>query len=280
MEESIKQKKDKAVWNFIFNTIKFIVLFPYRIVKAFVLTVINLRKITKEKDSLQKETKNESINPSQTKEQDYEELRVLFGNKNDYNAWSKKVAESDSVIGIILGARGSGKSAIGIRIVENMHARYNKKCFAIGFNKEEMPRWIGVVEKIEDIKNDSFVLIDEGGILFNSRNSMSDANKMLSELLLIARHKNLSILFISQNSSNLEINILRQADFLILKPSSLLQSSFERKIIQKLYENTEEGFKKYSKDRGTAYIYSDEFRGFVSNTLPSFWNTRISKSFR
>ena len=109
---------------------------------------------------------------------------------------------------------------------------------------------------------------------------MSNANKLLSGLILISRHKNLNILFISQNSSNLDVNILRQADFLVLKPSSLLQKDFERKIIQKLYEKTEDDFEKFKENKGITYIYSSNFTGFVSNLLPSFWGAEISKSFK
>ena len=109
---------------------------------------------------------------------------------------------------------------------------------------------------------------------------MSAANQFLSDLILIARHKNLTILFISQNSSNLEVNILRQADFLVLKPSSLLQKEFERKIIQKMYEDTSAKFEKHKKVKGLTYIFSGDFKGFVANPLPSFWGQSISKSFR
>ena len=198
----------------------------------------------------------------------------------EYGKWFKKIGESDSQIGIILGARGSGKTAIGVKFLENIYSKYKKKCFAWGFSAKEFPSWINVISDINQLENDSIVLIDEGGILFNSRSSMSNANKILSELIMIARHKNLSVLFISQNSSNLEVNILRQADFLVLKPSSLLQKEFERSIIQKIYTNTEEKFKEYSENLGLAYIYSGTFKGFVSNPLPSFWKENISKSFK
>ena len=108
---------------------------------------------------------------------------------------------------------------------------------------------------------------------------MSNANKLLSGLMMVARHKNISIIFISQNSSNLEVNILRQADFLALKPSSLLQKDFERKIVQKIYESVDKYFKRFKEDRGLVYIYSGKFRGFVSNPLPSFWGEGVSKGF-
>ncbi|MBU2576480.1 MAG: hypothetical protein KKF50_02050 [Nanoarchaeota archaeon] len=210
----------------------------------------------------------------------HEELKILYVIEGDYSDWIDHVSRSDSQIGLILGARGSGKTAFGIKFLENFHAKHNKTCFAIGFQKEEMPSWINAVSNINEIKNNSIVLIDEGGILFNSRSSMSNANKLLSELLMIARHKNISILFISQNSSNLEINILRQADFLVLKPSSLLQKEFERKVIQKIYESTKEHFEKFKEHKGLTHIYSNKFRGFVNNPLPSFWKEGISKSFK
>lgn len=209
----------------------------------------------------------------------YESFEVIKEDLGNYLNWEKNVHSSDSQIGIILGARGSGKSAFGIKFLENIRAKKNKKCYAMGFKETEMPEWIKVVESVENLDNDAFVLIDEGGILFSSRNSMSNSNKLLSELILIARHKNLSILFISQNSSNLDVNILRQADFLILKPSSLLQKDFERKIIQKIYEKTREDFQNFKEIGGLTYIYSEDFTGFISNPLPSFWGSNISKSF-
>lgn len=210
----------------------------------------------------------------------YSELKIIESVKGSYGKWEKMVFDSDSKIGIIIGARGSGKTAFGVKVLENVYAKTKKKCYAIGFHQNDFPSWISVVEDVSQIKNDSFILIDEGGIFFSSRRSMSEANKFLSDLMLIARHKNLSVLFISQNSSNLDINILRQADYLVLKPSSLLQEEFERKIIQKIYEETEKDFEKFKDEKGLTYIYSSDFKGFVSNPLPSFWAKGISKSFR
>lgn len=208
---------------------------------------------------------------------DFKMLKVFDG---DFAQLEEELLKEESKIGIILGARGSGKTAFGLKLLENIYATDKSRCYALGFKKSEMPAWIEVVEDISEIKNDATVLIDEGGILFSSRESMSKPNKLLSDLILISRHKNLNILFITQNSSNLDVNIIRQADFLALKPTSLLQKDFERKKIKDIYEEVAREFEKFKDDRGATYIYSEEFRGFVSNPLPSFWNTRISKSFR
>ncbi|MDP3742361.1 MAG: zonular occludens toxin domain-containing protein, partial [Candidatus Micrarchaeota archaeon] len=185
---------------------------------------------------------------------------------------------SKSAVGIILGARGSGKSVLGMRLLENAKAK-GRKVQALGFASSSLPSWIECIDSIEKAKNNSFLLVDEGGITFSSRSSMGDANKLLSQLLFISRHKDLSVLFISQNSANIDVNAIRQADYLLLKKSSLLQLDFERKKIKEIYEQSSAGFAKYSAIDGVTFVYSDEFRGFIANGLPSFWSEGISKSF-
>ena len=267
-----KQKKKKSkIPGYLGKGILLLIKSPYYLGKGIYLLGKETNKKIKEKN-IQK--KREEILPK------YDKFEVLLKEHGDYENWEDKISKADSQIGIILGARGSGKTAFGIKLLENLYSKHKRKSYAIGFKEDEMPSWITAIENIEQLGNDSFVLIDEGGILFSSRESMSNANKFLSKLILIARHKNLSIIFISQNSSNIEVNVLRQADFLVLKPSSLLQRNFERKIIQKIYGEAEEHFQKFKDKPGLTHIYSDEFKGFVVNPLPSFWKTSISKSFR
>ena len=266
-----RTKKQSKFWRYFGKGLLFMIKIPYYIIKGIIKIIIKISKKSHEEKIKQK---RESIKAK------YVPFNIIETMEGDYKKWFHKTIESDSQIGIILGARGSGKTALGIKFLENIYYKSKEKCFAIGFKSESFPSWIKVISDISKLENNSWVLIDEGGILFNSRSAMSNANKMLSQLILIARHKNINILFISQNSSNLEINILRQADFLILKPSSLLQKEFERKIIQKIYLETQNKFEKYNEYKGLTYIYSEKFRGFVSNPLPSFWKESISKSFK
>lgn len=275
-----KKKEDKTL-KYIGQFLWFLIRIPYFILKGLYLLIKWIYQKSKKTRENIKEEKVKKIIKEKREEMVpiYHEFKILKEEKGKFSDWEKKIHDSDSKIGIILGARGSGKSAFGIKFLENIRAKKNKKCYAMGFKESEMPSWIKVVENINELENDAFVLIDEGGILFSSRSSMSNANKMLGDLILISRHKDLKILFISQNSSNLDVNILRQSDFLVLKPSSLLQKDFERKIIQKLYEKTEGDFEKFKDDKGLTHIYSSGFSGFVSNPLPSFWGEKLSKSF-
>jgi len=206
---------------------------------------------------------------------EFDEIESKQGAIDDFN---HTLYEKKSTIGLILGARGTGKSALGLRILENVAARTSKKAYAMGF--KSLPSWISMVSRLEDVSPDSFLIIDESGITFSSRNFMKELNKFLSNLLLVSRHKDLSVLFITQNSSNIEINIIRQIDYLLLKPSSLLQNEFERKKISNIYKENAEDFSKYKNVKGLTYVYSASYAGFISNGLPSFWTENISKSFR
>jgi len=184
-------KKESNFWDGFGKFLLFIIKIPYYSVKGSVDLYEKISKRNKE-DKIKK--KRESI------KEKYSSFKIIETIEGDYKRWFDKITKAESVIGIILGARGSGKSALGIKFLENIYAKNKKKCFAIGFKQEEFPSWINVVSNISEIENNSWVLIDEGGVLFSSRSSMSNANKMLSQLILIARHKSINILFISQNS--------------------------------------------------------------------------------
>ncbi|MBU0459229.1 MAG: hypothetical protein KKH52_04540 [Nanoarchaeota archaeon] len=209
----------------------------------------------------------------------YDQFKELRNKKGKLTTFTNKLHANKSTIGLILGARGTGKSAIGMRLLENFKAKTSKKIYALGFKEESLPAWINVVGKIEEIQNNSVILIDEGGIEFSSRKSMSNANNFLSELLLIARHKDLSVIFITQNSANLEINAIRQADYLVMKPSSLLQKDFERKKIKEIYSKVQSEFDELIGDKGLTYLYANNYLGFISNSLPSFWSEKVSKGY-
>jgi hypothetical protein len=269
-----KKKTEQKKANFfpiLLKILIFLVKIPYYVASGIYSFFVKAKEVT-EKTTIKKKKEKMLAN--------YEQFKLIETKAGDFFKWESKIMAAESKIGIILGARGSGKTAVGIKFLENVYAKTKKRCYAMGFKEEDMPSWIECVEDVSLVKNDAFVLIDEGGVLFSARDAMSKANKILSDLILVARHKNLNILFISQNSSNLDIDILRQADYLILKQNSLLQLDFERKKIKEIYTEIKNEFERHKETPGITYIYSDLFRGFVSNTLPSFWSTNISKSFK
>jgi hypothetical protein len=273
----MKKRTKKKLWKFVKYVAKVIFYYPFKglwwVLKKSVLGVKSQVNKTVEISKKKKIEKNKP--QTQAK---YNKLKELKNKKGNLANFENKLYKNKSTVGLILGARGTGKSAIGMCFLENFKVKTNKNIYALGFKEESLPNWIKVVKDVEEIKNDAVILIDEGGIEFSSRKAMSGANKILSEILLIARHKDLSVIFITQNSANLEINVIRQADYLILKPSSLLQKDFERKKIRDVYTDVEDDFEKID-NPGKTYIYSNNYLGFISNKLPSFWSEKVSKGY-
>ncbi|MBI4017171.1 MAG: hypothetical protein HY363_05775 [Candidatus Aenigmarchaeota archaeon] len=187
---------------------------------------------------------------------------------------------NDSLIISICGRRGSGKSTLGFRLMENINAKTRRPCFVLGVQQDVLPAWIDSVEDLNEIRNGGVVLVDEGAVSFSSRNAMSKKNKALGELLAIARHKDLTLLLVTQNTGMLDKNVLNLCDTILLKEGSLLQSEMERPVMKKLYEKVADHFKKLAPNerKSHAYVFDADFEGLISVQLPSFWNERISKN--
>ncbi|MBI4150760.1 hypothetical protein HY492_01405, partial [Candidatus Woesearchaeota archaeon] len=110
--------------------------------------------------------------------------------KGDFQRFGERLRNASSIV-LIAGRRGSGKSVLGFRVMENIHAKTQRPAYVVGVKQDVLPVWIESVEQIEDVKNGGVVLVDEGAIAFSSRDSMSKKNKALGKLLAIARHKDL-----------------------------------------------------------------------------------------
>jgi len=210
----------------------------------------------------------------------YEEFKLIKEIKGDYKIFEEKISK-ESLILLIFGKRGSGKSGLGFKILENIHSKTKRKCYVLGIDKVLLPKWIKSTEDVESVPNGGVILIDEGAISFGSRDSMSSKNKELSKLMAIARHKNLTLIFVTQNTGLVDRNILALTDALFIKEGSLLQMEMERHEIKKFYEKSNNYLKKIQGSKKKyAYLIDSDFEGVLTSKLPSFWNEKISKNKR
>ncbi|KUO39523.1 MAG: hypothetical protein AVW05_04335 [Hadesarchaea archaeon DG-33] len=194
----------------------------------------------------------------------FEPFEAVEERKGSY-ANFERALQKYGLIMLIVGKRGGGKTALGMQFLAWFKHVARRRCYGIGYAAAKLPRWIHKANYIEDIPNDSVVLVDEAAILFFSREAMTSMNKML---------------IITQSSALIEINVLRLADVLLLKEPSLLQARFERKALQDIFSAADKTFKKIDDCVSHFYVYSDEFEGLVRYNLPYFWNDSISRSFR
>jgi Cdc6-like AAA superfamily ATPase len=211
--------------------------------------------------------------------EEYVPFDVVKTEKGNYEDFYRRLVKGSNII-LITGKRGSGKTALGMKFLELFNKNSRRKVFAMGFGKARLSRGIAKVSKVEEIPNNAVVLIDEGAITLSSRESMKHVNKEISKVMTIARHKNLTLILITQNSAMIDLNVLRLADTIVLKEPSLLQAQFERKAIRNMYEKVMPHFKETERKKPHFYVMDDEFEGLLRFSLPSFWSENISKSFR
>jgi hypothetical protein len=185
---------------------------------------------------------------------------------------------------LILGARGSGKSALGYKILE--YLKHTADPYMVGLPQKArklLPVWIGSVPSIEDIPQNSVVLVDESYTQFHSRTSSSDRARSLSNLINLSRQRGITLGFISQEARQIDKNIASSADIIIFKNPGILQLEFERRELRKIAEDARRMFAAISsKDKiKWAYVYApgSDFVGMLENSLPSFWSTGLSKAY-
>lgn len=212
-------------------------------------------------------------------EEPYVPFEVAKKEKGSYDHLYDKL-KSKSLIMLIIGKRGSGKTSLGMKFLELFHNETRRKCYTLGYESTRLPWWIKKVDLLEKIPNNSTVLFDEGAVLFSSRDSMKNINKELGKIMAIARHKNLTLVLITQNSAMIDLNVLRLADILLFKEPSLLQSKFERKELKEMYEKVKPEFDRLEEKRAYFYVWDDDFQGMLKYSLPSFWSEKISISFK
>jgi len=204
----------------------------------------------------------------------------------------------DPFVVLILGDRGTGKTALGHRYLEKEHEETDRNCYIYGFPKEKeeyLPSWIQPLDYL-DFPQHSTILLHEAHRKFHARRSMSGPNVEVDELVSVSRHRDANIIFETQKAFRLDKNAVASPDAVIFKYPGLLQEKFERRELRKLTEKAKEKLSEYvvEKREGDmiyreyptevkkhAYVYANKFEGElpVEIQLPNHWSEEISKAY-
>jgi len=213
----------------------------------------------------------------------------IIAKKNEGNPkrFREQLLAESSIITVV-GGRRQGKSAMSFRIMEDIYSATSRNCYVLGWPHNKLhilPSWIEPIEELEHAKDGGVVLVDETAIVANARRSQSGGNVKATKLMAIAGHRDLTLIWITQNSALSDINSIRLADVVLIKNPSLMQRDLERKELKNMYDECTEFFKLKNETKGETevkkycYVKSQHFIGFIKTTLPSFWNEDISKSY-
>ena len=184
---------------------------------------------------------------------------------------------------VILGKRGSGKSALGYRLLELF--RHKAATYAVGAPaaaRDLLPGWIGLVSSLDEVPPNAFALIDEAYLKYHARESHADENREMSRLLNLSRQREQTLIFVAQEGRHVDLNIVSASNVIVFKEPGAIQLQFERAEIRHIAEKARAEFDKQSGEKqGQSYVYAPELdhAGMVENGLPTFWTERLSRVF-
>lgn len=209
-------------------------------------------------------------------------LSSLFSEKplERDTAWLTRIVHPSVVL--ILGKRGSGKSALGYRLLELL--RYMANIYVVGVPEQArslLPEWIGIVSSLEDLPNKCIALVDEAYLAYNSRGSMTAKNKAMSQALNLSRQKEQTLIFISQEAGHIDKNIAGSANVFVFKELGMLQLECDRPQLNKIATQAKQALASIqgNKQRWSFASTDSDFQGLMENELPSFWKPRLSRAF-
>jgi hypothetical protein len=184
---------------------------------------------------------------------------------------------------LILGGRGSGKTALGFRFLELF--RYRLSPYVIGLPSQcahLLPDWIGIKERLEGVPSNSISLFDEAYLSNHARDWAKAESRDLCRLLNLSRQQDKTIIFIAQQGRQIDLDIASSANVIVFKNPNILQAEFERPALRRIVADAKLAFETKSGDRNRwSYVYSLDTgsSGLVENNLPTFWNPKMSSMY-
>ena len=203
------------------------------------------------------------------------------------SALSWKTLPSNGLV-IIEGQRGQGKTSLAWYLAETKRVeKRGKRVIAFGMPeqaKKALPKWITHMNTLEEVSNakPSIVVIDEAAFAANARRAMQESNLEWLQLISICRHKDHLLIFVSQHNRQLDVQILADADLVIMKKPSLLHLRFTRPEFKPEIQQAYEEFQTIKGDsRKFAYVvdYHNGNAKMLRCQLPKFWSDKISKAY-
>ena len=182
---------------------------------------------------------------------------------------------------LILGKRGSGKSALGAKIAEYVMAIHKMPTYWVGLPEQAkalLPSWIKIVDSIDKTPVNSLILTDEAALNYLSLLFNAPQSRLMRRLLMLARQRHSSLVFATQSSRDLDAAIVRQSDTIIFKQLGLGQPESERPKVKDKAKQAALAFQEVPKDERIemAFVFDQDFVGMIKSSLPSFWTEGLS----
>jgi len=210
-----------------------------------------------------------------------------FSKTNDakFNTIIQVFLYGKSKIVYIIGARDSGKTATAFMIAEKVNIETGRQVYYVApcINQKYLPSWCKQVDDVQDAPRGCFAIVDEAAIQYNARQFYNEENINMGKLLAIARHKDMFLIFLTQDTALADVNIRRLRDIIIWKVSndySLSERGTKNLREHKFWQKVRYMMAPRSKSE-CLFEYPAQKRFIHFNhDLPECWSEELSKIWK
>lgn len=183
---------------------------------------------------------------------------------------------------VFVGPRGSGKTHTAHGLLDQLRVHAAPYVVGPASLRRLLPREIGVVQRLEEVPPHAAVLIDEAYLMFGARNSMTAAGRSVGQVVNLSRQRGWSLIFVTQDSRQLDVNVLSQTDVLAITGVSEIGREYERRELCPFTERARAAFATIQGDpRPWTWVFSQKtgFSGLVRHEPASYWRPALSNAF-
>lgn len=193
---------------------------------------------------------------------------------------------------LIMGSKGSGKSALAHDTAERLHTKGNIPAVlhlpTLPKPKQQsiqslLPTWMKVVTSTEQWPKGGTVIYDEASQSAHARRTQSSDAVELDNLMGISRQRGQLILFVSHHSHKLDVNVVRDCDRVIWKRPTYAHWLFERDELTDFVLKALDFFQAMKESQALKSCMMMDFHNLTfeefKNGLPTYWSERLSHLF-
>ena len=191
---------------------------------------------------------------------------------------------------VVTGFRGEGKTALTWWIADTVRKRkgYSSKVATYDLppaGVKALPSWartnLTSVSEVSNLDKPHIVVVDEAAFSANARRAMSEENVQWTKLFAVARHKGHLLIFISQSSRQVDIQMIDQADWILMKKPSMLQVLLGRDALKAKLEDAFLALNAKRNSKEWVYVYDarSDAGKLLPASMPKWWTDKLSKAY-